>query len=383
MANGSKTRTFVYAQGETLAWQVMVIQPGSNDLPQVWWEHRDAARMATWVRDHTGSWDSWRRGYAGVHMVRAEFDPKRGDVGWHQGVVLPPPSPPSTGNFGGGFGWPDPEEEPMFPDGRRITCIVDGHRAPCSNAWAILRGFGAGGVEVKGAGGTSFIPGLTPTYGWVENPPETGDACVNGVCPPVVTVHDTGGRFEIEGFEIIEAWLPQNTGFNLGNVPFTDDQRRILASSSNRINQGDCKKFINDTLEKNKVGKDFNSLEKLLNRAKLSYYDTSTFLGGPNYSPSQLGLDTHGTLVVRGLFLGGAAAVTAPDRTNVFLSDAVFARTDLYLYSNIADTPSFIVHELFHLAGVDKSIVDSQQFQDEIRKHCRLLGSDRILLKPH
>ncbi len=173
------------------------------------------------------------------------------------------------------------------------------------------------------------------------------------------------------------------SGFNFGNVAFTENQRKILADSFGRINQADCAKFINETLAKHKVGKDFNSLDKLLNRAKLSYYNTSTFLGGPDYSPSQLGLDTHGTLVVRGLFLGGAAAVTAPDRTNVFLSDAVFARTDLYFYSNIADSAGFIVHELFHVAGIDKSIVDSQQFQDEIRKHCRLLGSDRIILKPH
>jgi len=177
--------------------------------------------------------------------------------------------------------------------------------------------------------------------------------------------------------------IPQNSGFNFGNVGFTEDQRKILVDAFGRINQDDCTKFINETLAKHKVGKDFNTLGKLLNRAKLSYYNTSTMLGGPNYSPSELGLDTHGTLLVRGSFLAGATAVTAPDRVNIFLSDPVFNRTDYIFFTNIADTPSYIVHELFHVAGIDPKIVDSQHFQDEIRKHCRLLGSERIVLMPH
>jgi hypothetical protein len=173
----------------------------------------------------------------------------------------------------------------------------------------------------------------------------------------------------------------QDSGFNTGEVEFSEKQQKILATSYNRINQGDCKKFINDTLAKHKVGKDFDSLEKLLNRAKFSFYDTSTFLGGPDYSPSQLGLDTNGTLQVRGSFLDGASAVTAPDRVNVFLSSKAFDRPlTRYGGGRFADTPSYIVHELFHVAGIDPSIVDSQTLTNDIRTNCRLTGADPIIL---
>jgi hypothetical protein len=33
----------------------------------------------------------------------------------------------------------------------------------------------------------------------------------------------------------------------------------------------------------------------------------------------------------------------------------------IFLKNRIADTPGYVVHELFHVAGIDKSIVDSQQ----------------------
>ena len=134
------------------------------------------------------------------------------------------------------------------------------------------------------------------------------------------------------------------------------------------------------------MGQDFNSLEKLLSRARFSFYDTSTFLGGPDYTPSQLGLDTHGTLQVRGAFLNGASAVTAPDRINVFLSSRVFDRPlsssiPVPGFNRYADTSSYIVHELFHVAGINPSVVDSQNLTDEIRANCRLTGSDPITLK--
>ena len=44
---------------------------------------------------------------------------------------------------------------------------------------------------------------------------------------------------------------------------------KILVESLGRINEDDCKNFINETLTKYKVGKESNSLDKLLNRATL------------------------------------------------------------------------------------------------------------------
>jgi len=68
--------------------------------------------------------------------------------------------------------------------------------------------------------------------------------------------------------------------------------------------------------------------------------------------------------------------------TRVFLSDRAFTRNDGYLNRDVADTPSIIVHELFHVAGIDKTIVDSQQLTNEIQEHCLKSGySNPIILR--
>ncbi len=150
---------------------------------------------------------------------------------------------------------------------------------------------------------------------------------------------------------------------------------KILVDSLKRIKQDDCTNFINETLAKYKVGKDFNSLDKLLNKGTFGYYDVNA-----DYTNTDLGVDIHSTILLRDAFVNRGASAAGVG-THVFLSDAVFTRTDVYFYSNIADTPSFIVHELFHVAGIDRSIVDSQQMTNAIRENCRKLGSDPIRIR--
>ena len=89
---------------------------------------------------------------------------------------------------------------------------------------------------------------------------------------------------------------------------------------------------------------------------------------------------------MRGAFLNpDVSAVTAPDSINVFLSDRVFSRPSSIIpigpFNRFADTSSYIVHELFHVAGVPASVIDTQAFQDAIRENCRTLGGARILIK--
>jgi len=170
--------------------------------------------------------------------------------------------------------------------------------------------------------------------------------------------------------------LSQQGGFRYAGPSFRAEQKQILDPAYKRINQDDCKTFINETLAKYKVGKDFDSLEKLLNKATLSYYDTDA-----NYDNTDLNVSSHDAiLLVDDFGRKQASAVTVGSR--VFLSDKVFTRTDYYFYSYKADTSSYIVHELLHVAGIDKSIVDSQAMTDDIRAHCRTPGSDRIVLSP-
>jgi YD repeat-containing protein len=340
---GTKQRTYVYAGQTVLAWQSVV----GNGSQSVAWEHRDASGASFRMSDASGQ---------GTGQP-AELDPVGADAGLFKPLVWNPPD--STGKLITFRGFEDMD---MAGGG----CTLDHVPIPCGIFNDLM---GAGAIAVRFLGAPkSLVPNSVPI-----TPEALG-------LVRVWLPDSSQGEEPISGGEYLFA-IPQNSSFKFGSVPFSKSQQKILADSNNIINEDDCKKFINDTLAKFKVAKDVDSLDKLLNRARFSYYDTSTFLGGPDYSPSQLGLDTDSTLRVRGAFLAEAAAVTAPNRVNVFLSDAVFDRTDHYWFSHIADTPSYIVHELFHVAGIDKSIVDSQQMTNAIRENCGLVGSDPIILR--
>jgi hypothetical protein len=92
--------------------------------------------------------------------------------------------------------------------------------------------------------------------------------------------------------------FPQNSGFKLGGPAFSESQKKILSSAFNAVNESDCKKFINETLAKNKVDEAVDSLDKLLNRATFGYYDvnadyTNNDLGSWLYQQIQLAQHTY------------------------------------------------------------------------------------------
>lgn len=148
------------------------------------------------------------------------------------------------------------------------------------------------------------------------------------------------------------------------------------------MRQKDCTDFINRTLAKHKVDAKFDSVDKLFRQATFGRYELpSRFGADTGYTEADLGVDSHSLIMLRDDFVNrGATAVTVG--TRVFLSDRAFTRNDSYLNRDVADTPSIIVHELFHVARIDKRIVDSQQLTNEIREHCRKPGySNPIILK--
>jgi hypothetical protein len=123
-----------------------------------------------------------------------------------------------------------------------MGCVVDGSTMPCEIVGKFIIKFAAR-VQVIGAGVK------IPIYVWVLNPDEKpGDACKDGVCPPDgVTVHDTGGHFEIAGYNIfsntpaMRSMLP----LNFGKTPLTqgeiDQLRKDVASL---LADDTCAKFI-------------------------------------------------------------------------------------------------------------------------------------------
>lgn len=179
----------------------------------------------------------------------------------------------------------------------------------------------------------------------------------------------------VQSVHLEAAGVPQDSGFKLAGPGFTDEQMKILVDSLRRIKQEDCTNFINETLANNKVGNEFNSLDKLLNKATFGRYDVHA-----DYTGTDLGVDTNSTIILRDLFVNGGASAGGVG-TRVFLTDNAFTREDHYWNRDIADTSSIIVHELFHVAGIDKTIVDSQQLTNALQDHCRTPGGNPIILR--
>lgn len=205
--------------------------------------------------------------------------------------------------------------------------------------------------------------------------------------PSYVEVIAEPDRFKVTSVGTMMSWvqmrpleyllLPQGRGFKLYTPGFTDDQLKILDDSFKRINQKDCTDFINETLAKHKVPKKFDSLDKLLNTATIGYYDVEA-----DYTASDLATDIETTIMLRDAFVN-RREVAHGVGTRIWLSHRAFTRSDRYWNRDVADTPSMIVHELLHLAGIDRSIVDSQRLSNEIQEHCRKSGYCNPLVLRH
>ncbi len=108
-ADGGKLRTFVYAGGSVLAWQV---QQGTGE--RVVWEHRDASGASFRTTDPTGY--PW--GLADEEEP-AELDPTGANAGFHAPLIVPPPPDEGSDSL---------LPYPRFSDPRRpgVTYAVDG-----------------------------------------------------------------------------------------------------------------------------------------------------------------------------------------------------------------------------------------------------------------
>jgi YD repeat-containing protein len=152
-----QTKGFVYANGSKLAKQT---------FNQVAWVHE--------ASDGTGEWES-----QGIAWRTLELDPLRNDVGVDN---------PYSGGGDGLGSYPSNGDPTDF----QMGCAVDGSPMPCEKMGFFIRIAGS----IQQSGGVRV-----PVHEWVLNPGEPpGDACTNGICPTVVTVHDTGGHFEVTGY---------------------------------------------------------------------------------------------------------------------------------------------------------------------------------------
>ncbi|MGZ5483994.1 MAG: hypothetical protein ACXWID_18710, partial [Pyrinomonadaceae bacterium] len=355
-SSGGKQRTFVYAGGQVLAWQRILL-----GVERVTWEHRDPSNASFRTTNEDGTMNG--QTYWGDGMP-AELDPSGADADVLDPYLFEPPPEENQGSLisYGSFG-----------DVSQLgtTYSWDGIPMPADELFQMMNTLlhGRFGIAQALMRGTRVIGTRTITAIGHFDDDHGGDIAVNITMPIYGTDPMAMGLLFTE---------PQNSGFKLRGPGFTDEQMGILVESLTRIQEDDCKNFINETLAKYKVAKEFNSFDKLLNRATLGYYDVNA-----DYTNADLGVDMRSTILLRDMFVNRGASAGGVG-TNVFLTNKVFERSSSIIpvqsWNHVADTPSYIVHELFHVAGIDKSIIDSQQMTDAIRRNCRLLGSDRIII---
>jgi YD repeat-containing protein len=370
--SGQKNVGYVYAGGQMLARQ-------QGDY--IAWKHSTPAG--------TGQFDYNVGGVFGSgSQQRVEFDPLGADVG------LAAPQPPDTGGGEGDIGsrhiggimdarWAD-----FFNlDG---GCVLDGLTTSCGLAMSALNSGAAS--EAMRASYYNLTTHQFDYAGYVYADPVFGFAMVdfmghgamaqastngngrNGTLPDSYIVNAAGTRDSsitiIAGAEFVSTG-PQNTGFNLGRAAnFTDDQKKILKSVSDRIKDKDCRDFINKVLADNHVAKDRNTLDKLLGIASANTYNE-------NLTDTQLGVSMDGLIYLRNAFNNdGASAATVGN--SMFFVDRAFQRTfssvlpESWPGNRNMDTATIAVHELLHVAGLNDPQV--QNLNRQIHENCGFTG---------
>jgi hypothetical protein len=123
-------------------------------------------------------------------------------------------------------------------------------------------------------------------------------------------------------------------------------------------------------LTKNNVSKDLNTLDKLLNKAVLNKWHSGL-------TPHNLGISQDRFDKIQQRFTNKtAAAVTLEDRARIYLPDTIFLREGNDSMFNIfsshkdIDTASHLVHELFHIAGIDHAEGKRFAFDEQIKANC-------------
>ena len=165
----------------------------------------------------------------------------------------------------------------------------------------------------------------------------------------------------------------KNPGLSQGSgAAFTDSQKNILRQVHNRINQKDCRDFINKLLADNHVAAGRNTLDKLLSKADFNTYNADA-------THTQLGVSMDGLIKLRDAF-NNQGAPAATFEGHVFFTSFVFQREYSSLLPASAlgnrsiDTATITVHELLHVAGLKDPQV--QNLNRQIHEHCGFTGMD-------
>lgn len=177
------------------------------------------------------------------------------------------------------------------------------------------------------------------------------------------------------GHAVVNRMRPQQpvaTGFILGpNANFNYQETVILKQVYERINQDDCKSFVNRILADNKVAKDVDELWKLLNKAVLNKWDSGLTAQGLGISQDEMADLQRG-------FAGKGIAATLSDNKRIYLGDNMFLREGNDSQFNIfsshtnIDTAGHLVHELFHIAGIKHPKGQGFSFDRKIHENCGL-----------
>jgi hypothetical protein len=159
------------------------------------------------------------------------------------------------------------------------------------------------------------------------------------------------------------------TGCKLGPRANIDtSKQKILRSVYERINQSDCENWVNFMLSKLGAKKDRDTLDELINIATLSMWDE-------DLSTAEMGISAEAHITLVNFFNNeGKPMATAGDQ--VFMVPLAFKRNRVTvpgMNNWDYDTATFLVHELFHVAGFldEKQVTDMNK---AIHDHCGFKG---------
>jgi hypothetical protein len=387
-SNGQKSASYVYA-----ASMVLAVRRGQS---------------VEWVTENPVTGSRQQTSAEGRTMQRVEADPMGIDVGT---------TDPYAEEGGGIMSAEEPGQARLMPQtaGGTGQCRIDGMSAECALANSLLSSGAAVHAPVQTV--TSLymrFQGRTYNLGlviWNANAAEAGFGIGHG--PASMTMNSQFAGWVRAGFNFvgngvtIPGWAahafdggagqPGASFYTLGqfggattgargdvarhqrqeqssdvrmgnNANFTDDERKILDEVRKRINQKDCRDWVNKKLKELGAPPERNTLDKLLNLARFNKYDS-------DLSTGELGIDADSAITLLNWFKNYDDKPAATVGNQVFMVDLAFKRNSITIPgtdNRDIDTATVIVHELFHVAGYKELVVG--RMNQMIHNNCGFKG---------
>jgi YD repeat-containing protein len=369
--NGAKARTFVYTGGAVLATHTSY---GTNQAVE--WEHRDPSNA------------SFRLTVAGGSVLeQAELDPFNADAGTHAPLISPNPEDdsgtsllpyPSFMNAQNGLG-----------TSYRVDGIIVSADYFALQVDSLFHGSSLQMAEYVAEQSRPIFRNYsvhTNEYGTRDFGNDLLTAKSFALEMGVGTV--TANWLVSDNWAFASTLFPQD-GFQFGRTSdFSGQERDALSRAYGKISSEKCKKFFDSTIARMRQKGEISTLRKPSDPYSFLPSNLTQILSitainryRPNLTSQQVSVPADRWTFIENQFAANPRtnAVTIGGQARVFLGDHTFFEVSIWgrlQGDESTDTAGVIVHEFFHVAGLDEAQVTA--LSDEIQKNC---GRPELLLK--